>query len=132
MPWRVLIPSALAAAASGAVIIVTVALTLPEKTSAGTPTPTDLKETVAALSAAITAFLSAAFIDWASDDGDSRIADWIRDTFYDRYDGYFRPNSNGDLFVYSDFAKASGWAGPARLKRAKGIAQELESGGSNP
>jgi hypothetical protein len=124
MPWRVLVPSVVAAAAAGLVIIVTVELTLPEKTAAGAPTPTDLKEVVTALSSAITAFLGAAFIDWAGDGKDSRLADWISSTFRKKYKGVFPPDTDGANFVYSSYT-VDGWGPAARMTRAKGIVAAL-------
>lgn len=124
MPWRILIPSAVAAAAAGLVIIVTVELTVPDKTPAGNVTPTDVKEIVGALSTAITAFLGAAFIDWAADGKDSRVADWIRDVFYAKYDGYFKKNSEGEEAVFTNI-DIDGWGPSARMKRAQAIVVAL-------
>jgi len=123
MPWRVLVPAVIAAAAAGAVIIATVELTLPDE-----PTPsTDVKEIVAALSGAITAFLGAAFIDWAGDGKDSRIADWISSTFYEKYEGQFEAGSAAANYLYSPNV-VDGWGPAAREKRAKGIADAIAAG----
>ena len=118
MPWRALVPMAIAAVAAGIVIIVTVELTLPDETASGAPTPSDLKEVVAALSAAITAFLGAAFIDWSGDSNDSRLADWIRSTFHDRYKNVFKSGSKGEQLVYSSYV-GGGWGASERTERAE-------------
>jgi hypothetical protein len=120
MPWRVLVPMALAAAAAGLVIIVTVEVALPDKTSAGAPTPDDLKEIVAALSAAVTAFLGAAFIDWTGDGNDSRVSDWIRSVFLEKYSGVFKPGSQGEQLVFSSYV-GGGWGARERTERARRI-----------
>jgi hypothetical protein len=125
MPWRILVPAVIAAAAAGVAIIVTVELTLPDKTASGAPTPTSTKEIVTALSTAITAFLSAAFIDWTGDGDDSRLADWIRDTFQEKYENVFASGTTGANLVYSSYV-GGGWGAAARKKRAEGIAQELQ------
>jgi hypothetical protein len=125
MPWRILVPGVIAAVAAGVAIIVTVELTIPESPEGAPPTPTDYKEIVGALSTAITAFLSAAFIDWTGDGEDSRVADWIETTFHEKYKNVFQSGSRGELLVYSSYV-IDGWAGPARRKRAKGIAEALQ------
>jgi hypothetical protein len=124
MPWRIVVPAVVAAAAAGVAIIVTVELTLPDNTAAGTPTPTDLKEIVSALSTAITAFLSAAFIDWTGDSGDSRLADWIGTTFEDKYEGVFKKGSEGERLVFSAYVDG-GWSRAGRHKRAEAIKTAL-------
>jgi hypothetical protein len=81
MEWRLLVPAAITTLAAAGVIVVTIELTLPE-----TPKPsTDTKEIIGALSTAITAFLTSAFITWAGDEKDSRLGDWIRDQFQAHY-----------------------------------------------
>lgn len=125
MPWRILAPAAVAAFAAGAAIIATIELTLPEEPAPAPPVPTDLKETVAALSAAITGFLGAAFVDWAGDGNDSRIADWIKSTFHEKYKDKFQPGSDGANYVYSDNV-IDGWGPAAREKRANEIAKAMK------
>lgn len=128
----ILTPAAVAAAAGALVVIVTVALTVPDGTATST------KETIAALSTGLTAFLTSGFISWTSDSNDSPLSSHIRDAFYASYkraDGstergvdYFAPESRGEQLVYSDeVAGVEGWGRPARLKRAQGIAAELSS-----
>jgi hypothetical protein len=138
LEWWLLTPAMAAASAGALVIVVTVALTVPEGTSA------DTKELVGALSAAITSFLTAGFISWASDEKDSRLGDHIKERFQARYNQvpaegtrkagvyYFKPESVGLRWVYSDEYKGiEGWGREARRKRAKGIAAELSSGNSD-
>lgn len=132
----ILIPIALATAASAAVVIVTVELTLPNTT------PTDTKELVGAVTTGIAAFLTAAFISWAGDDKDSTLADHVKASFQDRYTRpnrpkpgahAFAPDSAGEKWVFAEhFRGVSGWGRPARHKRAKGIAHELAAGTSEP
>ena len=127
MPWRILVPAAVAAAAAGLVIIATVELTVPDKTSSAPLPREDLKQTVSALSTAVTAFLGAAFIDWAADGKDSRVADWIRSVFYVKYDGYFTTNSSGEKAVFTMTEIDSGRGPAARAERAEKIAAALQT-----
>jgi hypothetical protein len=132
MPWRIVVPSAIAAAAAGLVIIATVELTVPDKTAAGAATPTDIKEIAAALSAAVTAFLGAAFIDWAADGKDSRLADWISGVFYEKYaDPYFPKESPAREAVFTNVT-IEGWGPAARAKRAKLVAKALAAPPASP
>jgi hypothetical protein len=46
---------------------------------------------------------------------------------------YFKAESRGEQLVYSDAIEGiTGWARSARLKRARGIAEELRSKKSEP
>lgn len=141
MPWRILAPAAVATVAAGAVIVTTVELTLPDEPKPGAET----KELVGALTTAVTAFLTAAFIAWAGDEKDSNLADWIRDRFQTHFTRrpdsgpvakgvhYFAPESRGELLVYSDPVEGiAGWGRTARAKRARAIAEELRHGTSDP
>ncbi len=100
----VLTPAALAAVAGASVVLITVALTLPEDT------PTSTTKTVAALSTGLTAFVMAVFISWAGDEKNSKIANHIKGAFrakYDRPPGKpgahpFAPASLGERWVYSE------------------------------
>ena len=131
-----LIPLALAALAAAAVVVVTIELTLPDKT------PSETKELVGGISAGITTFLTAAFISWTSDEKDSALADHIEEKFKARYTRTgepkagaheFEPESDGDLLVQSPaYGGADGWGWPARLTRARGIAKELADRSSEP
>lgn len=131
----VLTPAALAAIAGASVVLITVALTLPEDT------PTSTTKTIAALSTGLTGFITAVFISWAGDEKNSKIADHIKRAFaakYDRPPGepashHFRPGSDGEQWVYSDeVGGIEGWGHHARVTRAKGIAHELKAGTSEP
>lgn len=133
----VLSPAALAAVAAAVVVLVTVALTVPDTTATAT------KDTLGALSTGLTAFITSAFISWAGDDKDSRVADHIRETFWSKYGRagtargsgvhYFRAESPGELWVFADeYRGIEGWGRSARWRRAQGIAQELKSRGSEP
>ncbi len=117
MEWWVIVPMILAAVAAAAAIIVTVTLTVPDGTAAAT------KETVGAIATAITAFLSAGFVDRVGDEDDSRVSDRIRDDFYDTYRTTFRPGTPAEFYVFAgSYGTATGWNRAARRIRAKGIA----------
>ena len=137
LEWWVITPAMIAAVAGALVIIVTVALTVPEGTAANT------KETVGAISAAITGFITTAFVSWSSDEKDSSLADHIRDAFRDHYGRaggktkpgvhYFKADSPGERWVYGEeFRGIEGWGRAARFARARGIAKELATGESDP
>lgn len=133
----VLTPAALAAVASAVVVLVTVALTVPDATATST------KETVGALSTGITSFLTASFVAWSGDDKNSRLSDHIGQAFrakYNRPGGavgadvhLFRAGSRGERWVYSaEYGGIEGWGRAARRRRAKGVSEELARGGSEP
>jgi hypothetical protein len=128
----ILTPATLAAVGSAIVVVVTVALTIP----AGSKLETDAKELIGTLSTGLTAFVTAAFISWASDDKDSMLADHIREAFRSKYDRaggdqqagihYFPPESAGERWVFSDeYRGIEGWGRAARIRRAHGVAEEL-------
>jgi hypothetical protein len=131
-----LIPLALAAVAAAAVVVITVELTLPDKT------PDETKELVGGVSTGITTFLTAAFIAWSADEKNSALADHIKGKFQARYTRpgedkpgahVFRAESEGELLVYSpEYGGAEGWGWPSALKRAHGIAKQLRDGTSEP
>ncbi len=137
-----LIPLAVAVLASAALIIVAIKAALPEKNAAGEPTSTETEELVGAVSAGITAFLTAGFVSWAGDEKDSRLADHVKGRFEDKFTrpGVAKPGarvfaagSDGEQWVYSgEFEGIEGWGWAARQKRAREIAAELESGASDP
>ena len=131
----VLTPAALAAIAGAAVVLITVALTLPDDT------PTSTTKTVAALSTGLTAFITAVFISWAGDEKNTKIAKHIQGAFQAKYDRppgkpgahHFAPGSQGEQWVYSEeVGGIEGWGHDARVTRAKGIADELKAGTSEP
>lgn len=132
----VLSPAALAAVGGALVVLITVALTVPD--SAATST----KETIGALSTGVTAFITASFISWAGDDKDSKVADHIQAAFQSKYGRVgdsragvhlFAPESAGEQWVYSDeYGAIEGWGRAARRRRAIGIAAELKSRTSEP
>lgn len=125
LEWWLVAPMALAGAAGAAAIIVTVELTTPEGTAVAT------KELVAAVATAVTAFLSSSFVDWAGDDKDSKLSDRIQKEFEAKYLGYFKPESSGELYVFSgSYQGADGWGRAARRIRAKGIAERLTADGA--
>jgi hypothetical protein len=128
--WRLITVAVLASVAAAAVIVVTVMLAADKATG-------QTKELLAALTTAITSFLTTMFsID---EKADERIGDFIRGRFeahYDRDPGdpakrksnvrYFAPESPGERWVYSAACEdVSGWGKEARRKRAKGVAEAL-------
>jgi hypothetical protein len=120
LEWWLVAPMSLAAAAAAAAIVVTVELTTPDGTAVAT------KEVIAAVATAITAFLSSSFVDWAGDDKDSKLSDRIQSQFEAKYQGYFKPESAGELYVFSGSYKgADGWGRASRRIRAAGIAERL-------
>jgi hypothetical protein len=131
----VLTPAALAAVGGAVVVLVTVALTVPDAAATST------KETIGALSTGVTAFITASFISWAGDDKDSKVADHIQAAFQAKYGRpddprtgvhHFVPESPGELWVYSDeYGAIQGWGRSARRRRAQAIAAELRSGRSD-
>jgi hypothetical protein len=129
-------PAAIAAVAGAVVVLLAVALTVPDGTATST------KETIGALSTGVTAFITAAFISWAGDADDSRVAEHIKSAFRARYDRagravrpgvhYFVAESPGEKWVYSEeYGGIVGWSHRARLRRARGIASELKTGNSD-
>lgn len=116
LEWWILTPAAIAAIASAVVVVVTVALTIPDTAGASQ----DTKEIVGTLSTGLTAFVTAAFISWAGDDKDSTLAGHIRDTFWQKYKRAggtaqsgtqaFPPGSAGERWVYSnEYRGVEGW-----------------------
>jgi hypothetical protein len=136
----ILTPMAIAALGSAIVVVVTVALTIPDDSTLGT----DAKELVGTLSTGLTAFVVSAFISWSGDDKDSKLADHVREVFQSKYARAgsaakkpgvhaFRPESAGERWVFGDeYAAIQGWGRPARLARAAGVARELRQGTSEP
>ena len=128
----ILLPTLAAAIGSAVVIAVAVELTLPDGT------PTETKELISALSTGITSFITAVSVSWASDDDDSRLADFIRDRFYAHFKRqpgtaantsqvvYFTAGSPCERWVYAEETGGiAGWSRPSRLKRAAEIARCL-------
>jgi hypothetical protein len=134
MEGWILTPAMGGAVAAGVIIILAVALTVPDEAAIET------KKLVGALGTGITAFITSVFISWAEDDKDSTLADHISDAFYEKYkrrvDGqppepgvhYFEPGSPGERWVYSpEYGEISGWGRQARIKRAHGVANALSN-----
>lgn len=131
-----LIPLAVSVIASGAAIVIAVKLALPEDT------PTETEKLVSAISTGLVSFLTAAFITWTGDEKDSRLADHVKGAFESKYTRpgvakagahVFAPGSPGELWIYAgEYGGIEGWGRMARLARARGVAKELKSGGSEP
>lgn len=131
LEWWILTPAVAAAVAAAVVTIVTVKATLPDGTS------TETKELIAALATGLTSFVTASFVDWASDSDDSSLADRIKGHFQKVFEGRWENSDRGSLLVHSDpFADPtpetqggvgtiSGWGYAARRQRSRGLLQEL-------
>lgn len=139
MEFSVISPALVAAVASGAIVLISIALSPPEGVSVET------KQVLTTLSAGISAFLTAGFLGWTGEKGDSKLANRIRGKFQEKYQRhipqatkilgvhYFKADSPGERWVYSGaYRGISGWGREARKKRAQGLADELKSRGSNP
>lgn len=131
-------PLMVGALASAAMVIISVHLSLPEGT-----TP-ERKETVGAITTALTTFLTAGFISWIGERDDSRFAERIKRIFYSKYkrpkpdepriEGvkYFQPASRGERLVYSnEYEGIEGWGRGARLHRARELSNEVAAGTSD-
>lgn len=128
-----LTPAAIAAVASAVVVVITVTLTIPDDSNVSG----NVKELVGTLSTGLTAFLTAAFIEWAGDDKNSKLADHVKSVFQSKYGRKDDPNlpqgahgfpagSDPERWVFSDeFGGIEGWGYAARRKRAQGVADSL-------
>ncbi|MCF1505703.1 hypothetical protein L0F51_18265 [Afifella sp. H1R] len=132
-------PASLAALASGLVILVALALAVPEGTA-----PFE-KEAMGTVASALTAFLTTGFISFAGDSGTSRMAARIQRIFYGKYgraeswpppqDGrmHFIASSRAENLVYSNaYSGIEGWGLKARWERARRLEEEIERGTSTP
>ena len=131
MEWWMLVPMAAGVAAAAAVIIVSVALTLPD-----TVDDPAVKETVGAITAGITAFLTSSLISTSADKDHSAVGDRIKTRLRRHYTRdkakkadnlrFLPADSDGEKYLYSDlFNGLSGWDRPTRLQRAAGLAKYL-------
>ena len=120
---------------SGVAVVVGMGLTPPESISPY------LKEVMKAGGAATVAFLGG-FISWIGEKDNTRVADRIRRTFWASYDREkagrvsgkksFATESRAELAVFSGSIEGNeGWGLSSWWGRAKIIAQELRSGGSD-
>lgn len=137
LEWWQLAPAAISAFGSGLLIVVAV------EWVPGDHADTERKELVGAVAAALTAFITSVMVQWASDKGDSRLAERIKRSFFACYkraevfpppnDGnmYFVPSSLGEQLVYSNVL-IEGWDADARKDRARRLAAEIAAGTSAP
>jgi hypothetical protein len=134
MEWWVLVPMAVAAAASTGVILLGVKLAVPDSVK-----DTVVKQTATALVSGLTAFLTAAFVSAVGDRDKSAVGERIKKRMRAHYE---RPPGEGkkrvskmkqggaaEQYLYSDFyAGLSGWDRETRISRARGIADTGKDG----
>ncbi len=131
MEWWVLVPMAVAAAASATLIVVAVELTIPE--SVKDPV---VKETTGAVAAGLSTFLTAAFVSSIGDRDKSAVGDRIKDRLRSHYARQPSPDKSRvrkidaggtiEQLLHSDFyGGLSGWDRETRIARAKRIAEAL-------
>jgi hypothetical protein len=129
--WR-LMPVSVAVIAGALVVIIAVEWAIPDPPSGsgvaqvvGAATAST-KEVVGAVTAAVTSFLTAAFISWTEDDPDKGVTEHIQSAFYDSYKNQFEKSSRPWLLVFSDpVDDISGWGFDARHKRAEALEAEI-------
>jgi hypothetical protein len=131
MEWWVLVPMAVASAASAALIVIAVELAVPESV-----TDPIVKEATGAIAGGLSAFLTAAFVSSIGDRDKSGIGDRIKDRLRRHYAREVKPGQKRvvqipaegriELLLYSDFQEGlSGWDRETRIVRAGGIAKAL-------
>jgi hypothetical protein len=129
MEWWVLVPMAIATAASTGLILLGIKLAVPDSVK-----DTVVKQTSTALVSGLTAFLTAAFISAVGDRDKSAVGERIRkrmQAHYERTPGSggnriskMNPGGAAEQFLYSDFYDGlSGWGRETRISRARGIAE---------
>jgi hypothetical protein len=136
MEGWVLAPASVAVVVSGVAVVLGFSLT---PASNVPPFPAEIMK---AGGAAVAAFLGG-FVSWVGEKDDTRVADRIRRHFWAHYDRpkkgrrtprkhYFKPESRGELAVYSEAIEGcEGWGLVDRWGRARIIAEELKSGDSD-
>ncbi len=129
MEWWVLVPMAIAAAASTGLILLGVKLAVPDSVK-----DTVVKQTSTALVSGLTAFLTAAFISAIGDRDKSAVGERIKQRMRAHYErdpastakrvSKIKEGGAAEQFLYSDFyAGLSGWDRETRISRARGIAK---------
>jgi hypothetical protein len=128
MEWWILVPMAVAAAASTVLILVAIKLAVPD-----TVTDPVVTQTSAALASGLSAFLTAAFVSAVGDRDKSGVGDRIKTRLRAHYARQPEPgkarvvkiDAGGviEQLLHSDFyAGLSGWDRETRIRRAEGIA----------
>ena len=139
MEFWILVPMSLGVIASAAIIGLAMRFALPASA------PAAEQEIMKSLSAALGAFLTAGFIAWSSDKNESPVARRVQRAFFDAYGRYqqgqhsvkgvkyFAADSDGERWVFSEAVGGiEGWGHEARLRRARGIAEEIRNRTSDP
>ena len=116
LEWWVLAPATIAAVAAG--IVTYVGFTLVPESLKGAD-----KEIAKALAAAITAFLSAAFVESIGDRDNTTLAARIKRTFHEAYEGRLEPGSKAEIALYDT---SIGWGWSDRRKRIAKLAAALK------
>jgi hypothetical protein len=128
MEWWVLVPMAIAAAASTGLILLGIKLAVPDSVK-----DTVVKQTSTALVSGLTAFLTAAFISAVGDRDKSGVGERIKRRMRAHYTrestegkrrvSHIEAASPIEQLLYSDFYSGlAGWDRETRISRARGIA----------
>jgi hypothetical protein len=129
MEWWVLVPMAIATAASTGLILLGVKLAVPDSVK-----DTVVKQTSTALVSGLTAFLTAAFISAVGDKDNSAVGERIKERMRAHYQREpesgkkrickIKPSGVAEQYLNSNFyADLSGWDRETRIRRAKGVAK---------
>ena len=129
MEWWVLVPMAIAAAASTGLILLGVKLAVPDSVK-----NTVVKQTSTALVSGLTAFLTAAFISAVGDKDKSAVGERIKKRVLAHYAREpapgekrvykMKPGGAAEQYLYSDLYEGlSGWDREMRISRARGVAK---------
>jgi hypothetical protein len=134
MEWWILVPMAIATAASTGLVLLGVKLAIPD--SIKDPV---MKQTSTALVSGLTVFLTAAFISAVGDKDKSAVGERIRTRMQAHYKRNpdpekkriwkIEPSGQAEQYLYSNFyADLAGWDRQARISRARGVAKADKSG----
>lgn len=133
MEWWVLVPMAIASAASTGLILLGIKLAVPDSVK-----DTVVKQTSTALVSGLTAFLTAAFISAVGDRDKSAIGERIKTRMRAHYErdpqgkkrvSKIKPGGAAEQYLHSDLYEGlSGWDRETRISRARGVAKTNKVG----